>query len=51
MERFLLKGIYENYINNNIQISKLKSLDNINYMSSIFFQTCYRDILMLSKTW
>ena len=37
-----LKDIYENNVNNNVQISKLESLDNINYMSSIFFQTCYR---------
>lgn len=33
-----LKDIYENNINNNVHISKLESLDNINYMSSIFFK-------------
>ena len=37
-----LKDFYENKVNYNGQISKLESLDNINYMSLTFFQTCYR---------
>lgn len=34
------KDIYKNNIYNHVHISKLKSLANINYTSSIFFFFC-----------